>query len=102
VKGIIEFNGFESSRKKFGDYLEHFRAEVPWEIVPADPEYCLGLIVEGSWINRDKGERLPEEFLKWREVMGPPPELPVAAHLPPTRGRRAEIRTDLLNRSAVS
>jgi hypothetical protein len=100
VKGIIEFNGFESSRKKFGDYLEHFRAEVPWEIVPADPEYCLGLIIEGSWINRDKGERLPEEFLKWREVMGPPPELPVKPLIyRQLAADELKSRTDLLDRS---
>ncbi len=99
-RGIIEFNGFESSRRKFGEYVEHFRAEIPWEIVPADPEYCLGLIVEASRINREKGEPLPEEFLKWREVMGPPPELP----LQPLIYKRLaadelKSRTDLLDRS---
>jgi len=42
LQGIIDFNGFETSRNKFHEYLKEFQKGVPWEIVEADPEYCHG------------------------------------------------------------
>lgn len=100
-EGIVEFSGFETSRKNFHEYLEIFREQHPGEIVEADPEYCCGLIVEAAEISRKKGSAPSAEFLKWRPLMGPPPPLP----LRPLIYRYLEeeeikSRPELLDRSA--
>ena len=76
-QGILDFQAFETSRKKFHEYVEEFRKQAPWEIVEADPEYCLGLMIEASELHSKKGETPPGEFLKWKTVMGSPPTMPL-------------------------
>jgi hypothetical protein len=100
LQGLVDFNGFETSRRKFQEYLGNFRNEVPWEIVEAGAEYCHGLIIEALEINQQKGEPPPETFLKWRALMGAPPEVPLKPliyhHLSDEDGGN---RPDLLDRS---
>jgi hypothetical protein len=100
LQGVVDFNGFETSRKKFQEYLRKFRKEVPWEIVEASAEYCHGLMIEASEINQQKGEPPPEAFSKWRPRMGLPPETPlrplIYLHL---SEENWENRPDLLDRS---
>ncbi len=100
LQGITDFSGFETSRKKFHDYLKEFREAVPWEIVEADPQYCHGLIIEASEINQRKGQPAPDGFSKWRPLMGNPPELPlkplIYLYLPE---EELKTRSELLDRS---
>jgi len=101
LRGIIEFVGYETSRKKFHEYLAEWREKVSGEIVDADPEYCHGLIVEASMIQREKGQAPPGEFLKWEPWIGPPPELPLRPLIYRyVKEEEAKARTDLLDRSA--
>ena len=100
-EGIVDFNGLETTRKNFHEYLATFQERVPWEIVEADPEYCLGLIVEAAEIGQKQGQAPSPEFLKWRPLMGPAPALPVKPLIYQyLRKEEAESRTDLLDRSA--
>lgn len=99
-QGIMDFQAFETSRKKFHEYVEEFRKQAPWEIVEADPEYCLGLMIEASDFHSKKGETPPGDFLKWKTVMGSPPAMPlrplIHLHL---REEEWKNRSDLLDRS---
>ena len=42
-EGIVDFSGFETSRRNFREYLEIFREQYPGEVVEAHPDYCSGL-----------------------------------------------------------
>jgi len=99
-QGIMDFQAFETSRKKFHEYVEEFRKQAPWEIVEADPEYCLGLMIEASELHAKKGETPPGDFLKWKTVMGPPPAKPLRPliHLS-LKEEEWKNRSDLLDRS---
>ena len=77
VQGIMDFQALETTRKKFQEYAAAFRQQAPWEIIEADPDYCLGLVIEASEINKKRGETPPGEFAKWRTLMGTPPPLPL-------------------------
>jgi hypothetical protein len=100
LQGIIDFNGFETSRKKFHEYLEEFQDSVHWEIVEADPEYCHGLIIEASEVNQKKEQPPPEGFIKSRTMMGTPPKLPLKPSIYLyLSGEEAKTRSDLLDRS---
>ena len=100
LRGMIDFNGFETSRKKYHEYLKEFRKGLPWEVVEADPEYCHGLLIQAAEINPQKEQPLPEGFLKWRPLMGTPPQLPlkplIYLHL---SKEELKNRSDLLDRS---
>jgi len=100
LQGIIDFNGFETSGKKFHEYLKEYRVAVPYEIVEADPQYCHGLIIEAAAINQGKGQAAPEGFPKWRPLLGIPPELPlrplIYSHF---SEEELKTRSDLLDRS---
>lgn len=100
-EGIVDFSGFETSRKNFHEFLEVFQAQYSGEIVEADPEYCFGLIVEAAEIIQKKGTAPSAEFSKWRPLMGSSPPLP----LRPVIYRYLEeeeikSRPELLDRSA--
>jgi hypothetical protein len=100
-EGIVDFSGFETSRKNFYEYLEVFREQYPGEVVEADPHYCSGLIMEAAEIGQKKGTSPSPEFLKWRPLMGSSPSLP----LRPLIYRYLEegetkSRPELLDRSA--
>jgi hypothetical protein len=75
--GIVDFSGFETSRKNFHEYLEMFRGQYPGEVMEADPDYCSGLIMEAAETGQKKGASPPPEFLKWRPLMGSSPSLPL-------------------------
>ena len=77
AQGIADFQALETTRKKFHDYSTAFRKQAPWEIIEADPDYCLGLIIEAAEINQKRGETPPGEFAKWWPLMGAPPPLPL-------------------------
>jgi hypothetical protein len=77
MEGIVDFQSFMTSRKKYHQYLQEFREKVPWEIVEAAPDYCLGLISEAAETTQKKGQPFPEDFMETRELMGAPPQLPL-------------------------
>lgn len=77
LQGIIDFHGFETSRKRFHEYLDSFKKEAPWDIVEADPDYCLGLMSEAVEINEKREQPPPGDFLKWRTGMGNASPLPL-------------------------
>jgi hypothetical protein len=99
-QGIMDFQAFETSRKKFHEYVEEFRKQAPWEIVEADPEYCLGLMIEASELHSKKGETPPGDFLKWKTLMGSPPAMPLQPliHLY-LKEEEWKKRSDLLDRT---
>ena len=76
-EGIVDFSGFETSRKNFHEYLQMFQEQHLGEFVEADPEYCFGLITEAAEIGQKKGAAPSAEFLKWRPLMGSSPPLPL-------------------------
>ncbi len=99
VQGIVDFSGFETSRKKFHEYLDDLRGRMAWDIVEGDSQYSLGLILQAAEANQKKGQPLPEEFLKWKALLGSPPD-----PLPPLiyrflSGEEMKTRSDLLDRS---
>jgi hypothetical protein len=100
TEGIVDFNGLETSRKKFQEYVALFQEEYSGEVVEADPVYCLGLLVEAAEVSERKGKPLPPEFLKWRAAMGPAPALPlrplIYRHL---EEEEVKSRSDLLEHS---
>lgn len=101
LEGIVDFDGFETSRKRFHEYLAQFLKEVPWEIVETDPDYCHGLIVEASEIGQKQGKSSSAEFLKWQPRMGSSRKLPLKPLIYQTLGEEEiKSRLDLLERSA--
>jgi hypothetical protein len=78
-EGIVDFSGFETSRKNFHEYLEMFRGQYPGEVVEADPDYCAGLIMEAAEIGQKKSTAPSPEFMKWRPLLGVSPSLPLRA-----------------------
>ena len=99
--GIVDFSGFEISRRNFHGYLEMFREQYPWEVVEADPDYCSGLIMEAAEIGQKKGTAPSPEFLKWRPLMGLSSPLPLRALIYRyLEGEEIKSRPELLNRSA--
>ena len=101
VQGIMDFQAFETTRKKFHEYSAVFRKQAPGEIIEADPDYCLGLVIEASEINQKRGEAPPGDFAKWRTLLGSPPPLPlkpiIYLHL---KEEEWKNRSDLLDRAA--
>jgi hypothetical protein len=101
LEGIIDFDGFETSRKRFHEYLAQFLKDVPWGIVEADLDYCHGLIVEASEIGQKQGKSPSAEFLKWQPAMGSSRKLPLKPLIYQTlKEEEAKSRLDLLERSA--
>jgi hypothetical protein len=100
TQGMIDFRSFEASRKKFHQYLEEFRKSVPWEIVEAAPDYCLGLMNEAAEINQKKGQTPPGDFLEGRALMGTSPPLPLKPLIYQLLNEEEwKDRSDLLDRS---
>jgi hypothetical protein len=101
TEGIVDFNGLETSRKNFHEYVAMFQEEYSWEIVEADPAYCLGLFFEAAEIGERKGKAPPAEFLKWRPAMGPAPALPLRPLIYEyLKEEEAKSSSDLLDHSA--
>ena len=99
--GIVDFSGFETSRKNFHKYLEMFREEYSGEVVEADPDYCSGLIMEAAEIGQKKGSSPSPEFLKWRPLMGSSPSLPLRPLIYRyLEEEETKSRPELLDRSA--
>ena len=100
VQGIVDFQALETTRKKFHEYSSAFRQQSPWEIIETDPDYCLGLVLEASEINKKRGETPPGEFARWGTVMGPPPPLPLKPIIYlQLKEEEWKNRSDLLDRS---
>jgi len=100
TQGMIDFQSFEASRKKFHQYLEEFRKNVPWEIVEAAPDYCLGLMNEAAEINHQKEQTPPGDFLEGRAMMGTSPPLPLKPLIYQFLNEEEwKGRSDLLDRS---
>jgi hypothetical protein len=100
TQGMIDFQSFEASRKKFHQYLEEFRKNVPWEIVEAAPDYCLGLMNEAAEINQKKEQTPPGDFLEGRALMGTSPPLPLKPLIYQFLNQEEwKDRSDLLDRS---
>ena len=77
TEGIVDFQAFESSRKKFHEYMEQMRTDFAWEFVEADPMYCCGLIHEAHAIQIQKGKAPHSEYLKFRILLEPSHPLPL-------------------------
>ncbi len=100
TQGMIDFQSFETSRKKFHQYLEEFRKNVPWEIIEAAPDYCLGLMNEAAEINRKKEQTPPGDFLEGRAMMGTSLPLPLKPLIYQFLNEEEwKDRSDLLDRS---
>ena len=100
-EGIVDFSGFETSRKNFHEYLEMFRGQYPGEVVDADPDYCAGLMMEAAEIGQKKGTAPSPEFLKWRPLMGFSSSLPLRALIYRyLEEEEIKSRPELLDRSA--
>ena len=100
-EGIVDFNGFETSRKNFHEYVGILQEQSSWEIVEATPAYCLGLFAEAAEFSQRKSKALPAEFLKWRPTMGSDPALPLRPLIYEyLKEEEAKSRPDLLDRSA--
>lgn len=100
TQGMIDFQSFEASRKKFHQYLEEFGKNVPWEIVGAAPDYCLGLMNEAAEINQRKEQTPPGDFLQGRALMGNSPPLPLKPLIYQFLNEEEwKGRSDLLDRS---
>jgi len=69
--GIIDFSLFESSRKKFHDYLDQMRRDFAWQIVEADPDYCGALVHQANEIGGQKGKAPHPEYIKFQNWVGP-------------------------------
>jgi len=69
VKGIINFNGGETTRKGAREYFENISDQENIILVEADSSYCQFLIEEG-YENASKSDgRLPREYLPWRKFI---------------------------------
>jgi hypothetical protein len=100
TQGMVDFQSFEASRKKFHQYLEEFGKNVPWEIVGAAPDYCLGLMNEAAEINQKKEQTPPGDFLQGRALMGNSPPLPLKPLIYQFLNEEEwKGRSDLLDRS---
>jgi len=100
-EGIVDFSGFETSRKNFHEYLEMFREQYPGEVVEADPDYCSGLIMEAAEIGQKKGTAPSPEFMKWRPLLGLSSPLPLRALIYRyLEEEEIKSRPELLDRSA--
>jgi hypothetical protein len=100
TQGILDFQALESSRRKFHEYMEEVGKQAPWEIVEADPEYCLGLMIEAAELSSKKGETPPGDFLKWKPLMGAPPALPLRPLIHRyLKEEEWKSRSDLLDRT---
>jgi hypothetical protein len=100
TQGMVDFQSFEASRKKFHQYLEEFGKNVPWEIVGAAPDYCLGLMNEAAEINQRKEQTPPGDFLQGRALMGNSPPLPLKPLIYQFLNEEEwKGRSDLLDRS---
>jgi hypothetical protein len=100
AEGIVDFNALEMSRKNSHDYLTAFQMQYPLKLVEADPEYCLGLIMESYEIGQKKGKPPIDEFFKSRPLMGTPPPLPLKPLIYQyCKEEDVKSRPDLLDRS---
>ena len=77
TEGILNFNAFESSRRKFQEFMEQTRQDFPWDIVEADPDYGAALIQEAHEIQIKQGKTPNPEYLKLRGLLDPIPSLPI-------------------------
>ena len=99
-EGIVDFNAFETTRKNSHEYLNALQKEYPFKFVDADPQYCLGLIIEAYEISQKKGQPPLPEFLKLRPLMGTPPPLPLKPMIYQyLKEEEVKSRLDLLDRS---
>ncbi len=77
TEGILNFTAFESSRRKFQEFMEQTRRDFPWDIVEADPDYCAALIQEAHEIQIKQGKTPNPEYLKLKGLLDPIPSLPI-------------------------
>ena len=75
--GILNFTVYESSRKKFQEFMDQTRGESPWDIVDCDPAYCAALIHEANEIQIKQGKTPNPEYLKSKGLWGPFPSPPL-------------------------
>jgi hypothetical protein len=77
TEGILDFQAFESSRKKFHEYMDQMQKDLAWKLVKADSMYCAGLIQEAHAIHIQKGKTPHPEYLKCRILLEASPPLPL-------------------------
>ena len=100
TEGILNFSAFESSRRKFQEFMEQTRQEFPWDIVEADPDYGAALIQEAHEIQIKQGKTPNPEYLKLRGLLDPIPSLPIRPLIYRyLNEEEIKARPDLLERS---
>jgi len=77
TEGILRFTAFESSRKKFQEFMDQTRQDFLWDIVEADPDYGAALIQEAHEIQIKQGKTPNPEYLKLRGLLNPISSLPI-------------------------
>jgi hypothetical protein len=101
TEGILDFTAFESSRKKFQEFMEQTRQDFLWDIVEAEPGYCAALIQEAHEIQIKQGKTPNPEYLKVRSLLDPIPSLPARPLIYRYLGEEEiKSRSDLLDRSS--
>ncbi len=100
TEGILDFTVYESSRKKFQEFMEQTRRNSPWDIVDCDPDYCAALIHEAHEAQSKQGKTPNPEYLKVKGLWGPPPSLPLRPLIYRyLNEEEIKARPDLLDRS---
>ena len=100
TEGILNLAVYESSRKKFLEFMDQVRRDSLWDIVDAEPDYCAALIHEAHEMQIKLGKAPNPEFLKLKGLWRPSPSLPVRPliyrHL---QEEDLKARPELLDRS---
>jgi hypothetical protein len=72
TEGVLDFTLYESSRKKFHEFMDQTRSDSPLDIVECDPNYCRALIHEAHEIQVKRGKAPNPDYLKFRGLGSPP------------------------------
>lgn len=100
TEGILDFAAFESTRKKFQEFMEQTRRDFLWGVVEADPDYCAALIQEAHETQISLGKKPNPEFLKMKGLLEPIASLPVRSLIYRYLDEEEiKHRSDLLDRS---
>ena len=62
TEGLIDFSGWEMSRKKFKDFFEEVQKGSPFPLIEMEPSYVGWLFVQAGQQNLDQGSTPPQDF----------------------------------------
>jgi hypothetical protein len=102
TEGILDLTAYESSRKKFQDFMEQNRRDMAWDIVEIDPAYGAAMIHEAHEVQTGQGKTPNPEYLRIRTLLGPIPSLPLRPLIYSFLSEEEiKARSDLLERSPL-